>query len=181
MDVALIRQHHDYTDCTSPVITNAVTIRILIRNQTHVYIQVHVQAADSFFSSPFFITSSLFAPTASCRTVLGNMATSSRTVHNVHGVHRQDRLQQPCRYLSQQGTQLLHGGDRHHQRRLLGSSHRLRHPQSTARRPHAYGHTACQVQGARSRNHNVIKAGGMIGLMTLSNTYSITAKGSDMG
>ena len=48
MDVALIRQHHDYTDCTSPVITNVVTIRILIRNQTHVYIPMHVQVADLF-------------------------------------------------------------------------------------------------------------------------------------
>ena len=131
-----------------------------------------------FVSSPLFITSSLFAPTASCRTVLGNMATSSSTVHNVQGVHRQDRLQQPCRYLSHQGSQLLHGVDR--PQRRLGSSHRIRHPKSTARRPHAYGQTACQVQGARSRNHNVIKAGGMIGVMTPPNSYSITAKGSDL-
>jgi hypothetical protein len=131
-----------------------------------------------FVSSPFFITSSLFAPTASCRTVLGNMTTSSSTVHNVQGVHRQDRLQQPCRILSHQGTHLLHGVDR--PQRRLGSSHRIRHPKSTARRPHANGQTACQVQGGRSRNQKVIKAGGVIGLRTPPNTYSITEKTSDM-
>jgi len=31
LDVTLICQHHVYTGCTSPAITNAVTIRILIK------------------------------------------------------------------------------------------------------------------------------------------------------
>ena len=104
LDVTLICQHHDYTDCTSPAITNVVTSRIPIgKSDSCVYAVCMSKPSLVFY---FEVLSSHCSPFAVCRT--GNMSVSNRM--NKHP--REHRLQQPRHRLSQ-GMQLPQGIDRH--------------------------------------------------------------------
>ena len=111
-----------------------------LESQTHVYIRSACPSPLKFLISSRLLYQPLhFSPFAACRTVLGNMAASSRTVNrqHIHGLNREYRLQQPCRIL-RQGMQML-------QHRRID-----RHRLHQHRRP-----TRCGIRATRSKKRIV--------------------------